>query len=172
MLSTSAGDPPMRIQARLAIIASLAILAEVPAARAQQAEPDPVRIVRQLYAPYIADALGKGALDLIKPHAAPELRRLIAREEACMKQTQGICNIDADVLTESQDPQVKSIQTVVRDAKDAALTVRVTFRHVGATRNTVIDIPFVRSGERWLIADVRPVGSRSGLVGMLRQPVR
>jgi hypothetical protein len=158
---------------RRALAIYLAVFSAIPAAFAQTAaEPDPVRIVRQLYAPYIADQLGKGALDLIKPHAAPELRRLIAREEACMRKSQGICNIDADVLTESQDPQVKSIQIAVRDATDAAMTVRVTFRHAGAAKATVIDIPFVRTGERWLIADVRGVAARTSLVRMLRQPVR
>jgi hypothetical protein len=163
----------MRPMNRRALIAGLAAVAATPAALAQTAaDPEPVRIVRQLYAPYIADRLGKGALDLIKPHAAPELRRLIAREEACTKKSQGICNIDFDVLTESQDPQVKSIQTAVRDAADAAMTVRVTFRHTGATKVTVIDIPFVRAGERWLIADVRGVAERTSLVRMLRQPVR
>jgi hypothetical protein len=154
-----------------AAVAALAAMLAVSPAQAQSA-PEPVRIVRQLYAPYIADQLGKGALDLIKPHAAPELRWLIAREEACAKKRQGICNIDADVLTDSQDPQVKSIQTAVRDASGAAMTVRVTFRHVGSAKDTVVDIPFVKAGERWQITDVRGVSTRSSLAAMLRQPVR
>ena len=150
---------------RTLLAGSAAILSTTAAA---QGEPEPVRIARALYAPYIADQLGKGALDLIKPHAAPELRRLILREEACSKKN-GICNIDVDVLTDSQDPQVRSIQTTVRDARGDAMTVRVSFRHTGARTETVIDIPVVRSGGRWLITDVRRVGG-SGLVAMLKPP--
>jgi Protein of unknown function (DUF3828) len=127
-----------------------------------QATPEPVQIVRRLYAPYLKNDSSGGisALDAIKPHAAPALRRLIDRENACMRKQQGICNIDADVLIDGQDWQLSGFQVTTAGQSAERMTVHVAFRNSG--RATAVEIPFEQSGGRWLISDVvsRPGGTR------------
>ncbi len=142
------------IDSRRLIVAAFALLAATPAQSQPQPDQEPLRIVRALYAPYVADrdTPGQGALDFIRPNATPELQRLIDREAACTRRTQGICAIDYDVLVDGQDYKITRLNVTAQDARPGAMTVRATFRNLG--RPTVVDFPFVLTAGRWLISDV------------------
>jgi Protein of unknown function (DUF3828) len=133
-----------------------------------QTVPEPVQIIRRFYQPYLKDdsAGGKSALDVIKPHATPELRRLIAKEESCARKQQGICNIDADVLIDGQDWKLSAFQVTALNVSEGRMTVRAAFRNTG--RPTIVEFPFVKSGGRWLIADVHMQTSGETLTKLLQ----
>jgi Protein of unknown function (DUF3828) len=133
-----------------------------------QTVPEPVQIVRRFYQPYLKDdsAGGKSALDVIKPHATPELRRLIAKEETCARKQQGICNIEADVLIDGQDWKLSAFQVTALNVSEDRITVRAAFRNTG--RPTIVEFPFVKSGDRWLITDVHMKTSGETLINLLK----
>jgi hypothetical protein len=139
---------------RRAVLACLAAGAAFPAAAQPQPDQEPVQIVRALYAPYVANrnTPGQGAIDLIRPHATPELQRLIDKENACTRRTHGICAIDYDVLIDGQDWKLAGLQVTAQDARPGAMVVRASFRNMG--RPTVVEFPFTITGGRWLMSDV------------------
>lgn len=126
-----------------------------PAAVAQpQVDQEPLRIVREFYAPYLAgrSTPGKGALDIIRPHASPELSRLIDRETACTKRTGGLCALDFDILVDGQDWKLSGLQITAQDARPGAMVVRAAFRNFNQPK--VVEYSFAILGGRWQVSDV------------------
>lgn len=134
--------------------ALLAMVVAAPAVAQPQPDQEPLRIVRGIYAPYVADRLppGKGGLDLVRPHATAELQRLIDRENACRKRTGGLCALDHDMLVDAQDFQIRALQVTAEDARPGAMVVRATFRNMG--QPTVVDFPFAIIEGRWQMSDL------------------
>jgi hypothetical protein len=130
-----------------------AFIGAAPAIAQPRPDQEPLQIVRALYEPYVASRdTPKGALDLIRPHATADLRRLIEKEDACARRTRGICAIDYDVLVDGQDYKVTRLQVTAQDARPGAMTVRATFRNFD--KATVVAFPFAVIGGRWQMTDV------------------
>ncbi len=104
----------------------LAFAAALPGRRQSAPDQEPLRIVREMYAPYAANRpTAPGALALIRPHAAPELVRLIDRENACVRRSGGgYCALDYDVLVDGQDYEIRGLQVWAVDARPGAMTAR------------------------------------------------
>jgi hypothetical protein len=153
---------------RRAILTGFAALAAMPISAQPQPDQEPVQIVRGLYAPYVANrtAPGQGAIDLIRPHATPELQRLIDKEKACTRRNQGICAIDYDMLIDGQDWKLAGLQVTAQDARPGAMVVRASFRNMG--KSTVVDFPFAITGGRWLMSDVIIRDGNRRLTAVLR----
>jgi hypothetical protein len=139
---------------RRAIFAACLAFAAAPAAAQPQPDQEPLRIVRELYAPYLANRStpGQGAIDLIRPHATPELQRLIDREKACTRRNQGLCALDYDMLVDGQDWRLSSLQITAQEARPGAMVVRASFRNMGKPK--VIEFPFAIMGGRWVMSDL------------------
>lgn len=138
----------------LAVLGFAALPWSQPPAHAQQLDQEPLRIVRQIYAPYIANRTNvPGALALLKPHAAPELRRLIDREDACVRRSGGgICALDYDVIVDGQDFEIRGLQVAAADARPGAMTARASFRNFGKPR--VVDFSFALTAGEWRLTDI------------------
>jgi hypothetical protein len=131
------------------------VLAVASTGHAQQpVDQEPLRIVRQIYAPYITNRLaaGTGQLDLIRPHATPELQRLIDRENACTRRSRGYCALDYDMIIDGQDWKVTGLQVTAIDARPGAMTARASFRNFN--RATVVDFSFAMTAGAWKLTDL------------------
>jgi hypothetical protein len=156
------------IASRRAILACFAAFAAAPLAAQPQPDQEPVQIVRGLYAPYLANrnTPGQGAIDLVRPHATPDLQRLIDKEKACTRRTQGLCAIDYDMLVDGQDWKLAGLQVTAQDARPGAMVVRASFRNMGKAK--VVDFPFAITGGRWLMSDVIIKDGNRRLTAVLR----
>jgi Protein of unknown function (DUF3828) len=138
----------------LIILALIGANAENPAMAQPQPDQEPLRIVREFYAPYLAgrSAPGKDSLDLLRPYASPELARLIDREKACTKRTGGLCALDFDMLVDGQDWKLAGLQVTAQDARPGAMVVRAAFRNFNQPK--AVEYSFSIMGGRWMLSDV------------------
>ena len=127
-------------------LAVMALAAHAPAPVTPQA------IVQALYAPYAA---GKdpadSAEDAIRRYAAPGLKRLIDKDNACMKREQGICNIDFDFLIAGQDGAPSHLKITEDAPTKQGQVVHALFDNGGPVE---VRFHFVRQGAAWKIDDV------------------
>jgi hypothetical protein len=149
-----------------AALAAALMLAAAPAAAQPQPDQEPLRIVRAFYAPYLANRSDANALDLIRAHATPELQRLIDRENACVRRTQGICAVDYDVLVDGQDFKISALQVTAQNARPGAMSVRAAFRNFN--RAKAVDFSFAITGGRWLLSDVTMTDGARRLTTLLK----
>jgi len=80
----------------------------------------------------------------------PALADLLARDAACQIASGGICNLEVDLLFDSQDPRVTDLEIT----RTAPGKVTVSFKDPVADRTTRIDFLVVRTAGRWRIADM------------------
>ena len=152
MLSTAAGR-----MCRLAVISSALIWNPASAAA-----PD-VKIapVAAMYRDFAWKALssdtevfgrslaGQSARTLSK-YFAPRLAKLIADDAACQRRTRELCNLDFDILFDSQDPQVVDLSI----AEGPSNTVEVRFKDPVSSKETLIRYTVLRHAAAWRINDV------------------
>lgn len=150
-------------QARLALFALCIGLANSAQAApaAKKAFPPPPKtasphdVVAWLYAPYLADPQATGSVetgdsaDRIKRFATPELARAIARDEACEIKSQGICNLDIDVIIAGQDWNLFDFHQNDELPTGDRQVIRASFSKTIGTA-----FFFVRHGAAWQIDDV------------------
>jgi len=133
------------------VLGMLALAAHAP----QPATPH--AIVQSLYAPYVADPHAKGegpalsAVDSIRRFAAPRLKKLIAADDACLKTSGEICNIDFDILIAGQDWDLSKFTISDDPAAGDRQVVHARFDNGGPVE---VRFYFVKSRGAWTIDDV------------------
>ena len=86
----------------------------------------------------------------LEKYFAPALARLLVKDAACQTRSQGICNLDFDLLFDSQDPRVTDL-----DVKTTAPgRVAVTYKDPVDDKTTRIDFEVTRVGGIWKITDI------------------
>lgn len=153
---------------RFAVIASVALAcAWNSMAVAAQTEASAV-VVARLYKDFAWQAMatqrhlfgedlahqGKASLE---KYFAPPLAELLVRDAACQVKAQGICNLDFDLLFDSQDPRVTDldVQAVAPDK------VSVAFKDPVSEEKTKIDFNLAHVAGKWRIVDIS-YGKNSG----------
>lgn len=87
---------------------------------------------------------------VLSRYFTPALTDLLMKDAACQIKYQGICNLDADILFDSQDPRLidLDVQTV------GSGKVSVTFKDPVTGERKQIDFELIRVAGTWKIADI------------------
>ena len=160
----------------LLVVASPAAsaFAQAPPAAATAAKPvanDPAALLTKLYTAAAKDNAGGSFVNNAKErgkYLSKALAALWSKAEAKTKDD-GV-PIDFDVVSNSQDPDIKSfdIKTEKQDSGSATLAVTLTGSQPRkVTADDVIRYDFVRDGAHWRIDDIR--GSVDGKPWSVRQ---
>jgi hypothetical protein len=146
---------------RFIVITALALPLCCPStACAAQAEPE-AKVVAKLYRDYAwqaiatqPDLFGEGlageSRTRLENYFAPELAHLLVEDSACQLRTREMCNLDFDLLFDSQDPRVAdlSVETIERGK------VRVQFNDPVTDKKTRIEFKLAMVSGEWRIADI------------------
>jgi len=90
---------------------------------------------------------GKATLE---KYFAPALADLLVKDAACQARYQGICNLDFDLLFDSQDPRVTDLDVT----RMSPGRVSVVYKDPVDESKTQIDFVVARVGGIWKITDV------------------
>ncbi|WP_198117628.1 DUF3828 domain-containing protein [Massilia rhizosphaerae] len=90
---------------------------------------------------------GKATLE---KYFAPALADLLVKDAACQTRYQGICNLDFDLLFDSQDPRVTDLDVTTTSPG----VVSVVYTDPVDAKKTQIDFEVARVGGLWKITDV------------------
>lgn len=90
---------------------------------------------------------GKATLER---YFAPALADLLIKDAACQTRSQGICNLDFDLLFDSQDPRVTDLEVTTTSPGHVA----AVYKDPVDGKTTRIDFDVARVGGTWKIADV------------------
>jgi len=136
------------------------LLCDPDASRA--AAPDTgASVVARLYKDFAWQAIG-GQSDLFgedvshQPKPVLEqyfdagLTRLLLQDASCQVKSQGICNLDFDLIFASQDPGVTDLDI----GEAAAGIVPVEFKEVSEGGKTHLDFSIVKVAGKWRINDI------------------
>jgi hypothetical protein len=86
----------------------------------------------------------------LEKYFAPTLADLLVKDAACQLRSQGICNLDFDLLFDSQDPRVTDL-----DVKTTSPgRVSVVYKDPVDDKTTRVDFEVVRLGGVWKITDI------------------
>jgi len=124
------------------------------------AQESPKQIVGQLYSSYLADPHAEkpsnvGALDLILPYASKGLQTAIHKNEACEKREQGICNIDFDIIINTQDWNLSDFRLIEdTNSKNHSPIIRANFSNGGKNQ---VSYFFVQEQGDWKIDEVEAI---------------
>jgi hypothetical protein len=129
-------------------------------ASAAQATPE-AKVVATLYRNYAWQAMasqwdlfGPGLADenrtKLETYFTPELAKLLAEDLACKIREQGICNLDFDLLFDSQDPRVWDLNVETTQPGK----VRVEFTDPVSDKKNRIDFRLAKVSGDWRIADI------------------
>lgn len=86
----------------------------------------------------------------LEKYFVPALANLLVRDAACQVKTQGICNLDFELLFNSQDPRVTDLAVETL----APGKVAVAFKDPVTDEKTTIRFTLVQSAGKWKIADI------------------
>jgi len=146
---------------RLTLIASIALsIAWSGTALAAKADNE-AAVVAKLYKDFAWQAVasqadlfgddlahqGKAALE---KYFAPALADLLVKDAVCQTRYQGICNLDFDLLFDSQDPRVTDLDVTTTSPGRVA----VVYKDPVDEKKTQIDFVVARVGGSWKITDV------------------
>lgn len=130
------------------------------AASAAKAETE-AGVVAKLYKDFAWQAIG-GQTDLfgdvlanqsrstLEKYFTPALADLLVKDTACQVKHQGICNLDVDLLFDSQDPRVIDLEV----ATIAPGRVSVVFKDPTNDKATKIEFVVAQVAGKWKIADI------------------
>jgi len=102
---------------------------------------------------------GKATLE---HYFSPALADLLVKDAACQIRSQGICNLDFDLLFDSQDPRVTDLEVTTTSPGRVA----VVYKDPVDGKATRIEFDMARVAGQWKIADV--VYSRRDKVSLKR----
>jgi hypothetical protein len=119
------------------------------------------KVVATLYRDYAWQAMasqwdlfGPGLADenlaKLEHYFTPELAKLLVDDLACKVREQGICNLDFDLLFDSQDPRVGDLNVETTQPGK----VRVEFTDPVIRKKNRIDFTLVKVSGDWRIADI------------------
>ncbi|MGI5010418.1 MAG: DUF3828 domain-containing protein [Janthinobacterium lividum] len=118
-------------------------------------------VVAKLYKDFAWQAIG-GQTDLfgnvlanqsrstLEKYFTPSLADLLVKDAACQVKYQGICNLEVDLLFDSQDPRVTDLQV----ATIAPGRVSVAFKDPANDETTKIEFVVAQVAGKWKIADI------------------
>jgi len=86
----------------------------------------------------------------LERYFAPPLTDLLVKDQACQLKSQGICNLEVDLLFDSQDPRVTDLEL----ATVAPGRVAVVFKDPTNDEATKIEFLVARVAGKWKIADI------------------
>lgn len=86
----------------------------------------------------------------LERYFTPELTNLLIKDVACKGKFQEICNLDVDVLFDSQDPRVTDLEV----ATIAPGRVAVVFKDPISDETTKIEFIVTQVAGKWKIADI------------------
>lgn len=137
-------------------------LAVGPVDKAVAAIPEPeAAVVARLYKDFSWQAItGQSNLfgaDLahqrkttLERYFSPLLAELLVRDAACQIRSQGVCNLDFDLLFDSQDPRVTDLEvTPISTGK-----VAVTFKDPVSDERKMVAFRLSRVAKKWKITDI------------------
>jgi hypothetical protein len=81
---------------------------------------------------------------------APPLAALLLQDSACQMKSQGICNLDFDLLFDSQDPRITDLDVAIL----APGKVTVQFKDPVSDQTTKIQFNVARVAGQWKITDI------------------
>lgn len=154
MLSTAAN--------RFVVVIAVTILTLGWESSAVAAKADTeARVVAKLYKDFawqaiadqpglFGDDIGHQSRSTLEKYFAPALADLLVKDVACQVKSQGICNLEADLLFDSQDPRVTDLEV----ATIAPGRVAVVFKDPVNDETTKIEFKLVQVAGKWKIADI------------------
>jgi hypothetical protein len=86
----------------------------------------------------------------LEKYFSPALADLLVKDAACQTRHQGICNLDFDLLFDSQDPRVTDLSVTTTSPG----RVSVVYKDPVDEKKMQIDFEVARVGEAWKITDV------------------
>jgi hypothetical protein len=86
----------------------------------------------------------------LEHYFAPALADLLVKDAACQMHSQGICNLDFDLLFDSQDPRVTDLEVSATSPGHVA----VVYKDPVDGKATRIDFDVARVAGNWKITDV------------------
>lgn len=109
--------------------------------------------VRALYKPYEKEGGDTpNVSDVLKRIASKRLRDLIAKDDACAKRTQSVCNLGFDPIVNGQDYKLGKIEVPPADILGEKATVTARFQNMGAQHENRYD--FIQEGGAWKLDDI------------------
>lgn len=96
------------------------------------------------------DDLSHQSKGTLEKYFAPELADLLVKDAACQARYQGICNLDFDLLFDSQDPRVTDLDVETTSPGH----VSVVYKDPVDDKKTRIDFDMARVAGIWKIRDV------------------
>jgi hypothetical protein len=146
---------------RLALMASVALsIGWCGTALAAKADNE-AAVVAKLYkdfawqavasqADLFGDDLSHQGKATLEKYFSPALADLLVKDAACQTRSQGICNLDFDLLFNSQDPRVTDLNVTAASPG----RVSVVYKDPVDEKKTQIDFEVTRVGGAWKITDV------------------
>ena len=161
---------------RIALMASLALaLGTAGAAGAAKPESE-AAVVARLYKDFAWQAIASQP-DLfgqdvthqpkatLERYFSPTLAALLVQNAACEVKSQEICNLESDILFDSQDPSITDLEV----KKLASGKVSVAFTDPVSNKRTRIAFHLSQVAGKWRIADINYGNDRPSLLKTLRQ---
>ena len=96
------------------------------------------------------DDLSHQRKETLEKYFSPALADLLVKDAACQTRSQGICNLDFDLLFDSQDPRVTDLDVTTTSPGQ----VSVVYKDPVDQKKTQIDFVVARVGGIWKITDV------------------
>jgi hypothetical protein len=146
---------------RLALIASAALsIGWCGTALAAKADNE-AAVVAKLYkdfawqavasqADLFGDDLSHQGKATLEKYFSPALADLLVKDAVCQTRSQSICNLDFDLLFDSQDPRVTDLDVTTTSPG----RVSVVYKDPVDEKKTQIDFEVARVGRAWKITDV------------------
>ena len=86
----------------------------------------------------------------LENYFTPALADLLVKDAACQVKSQGICNLEVDLLFDSQDPRISDLKVeTIAPGK-----VAVVFKDPANDETTKIEFMLARVAGKWRIADI------------------
>jgi hypothetical protein len=146
------------VASRLTIIAALA--SPFCSAYAAQSESE-AKVVARLYQDYawqamatqpdlFGEGLASASKNRLEHYFAPELAHLLVEDSSCEAKNHEICNLDFDLLFDSQDPRVTDLEVT----RLGPGRVRVHFNDPVTDKKTLIEFKLTLANGKWRITDI------------------
>jgi hypothetical protein len=146
---------------RLTLMASVALSIGVSGSALATKADNEATVVAKLYkdfawqavasqADLFGDDLAHQGKATLEKYFAPALADLLVKDAACQARYQGICNLDFDLLFDSQDPRVTDLDVT----RMSPGRVSVVYKDPVDESKTQIDFVVARVGGIWKITDV------------------
>lgn len=96
------------------------------------------------------DDIAQQSRATLEKYFTPPLADLLVKDVACQVKSQGICNLEVDLLFDSQDPRVTDLEL----ATIAPGRVAVVFKDPTDDETTKIEFIVAQVAGKWKIADI------------------